>query len=89
MRLEMTDPIDRAVRDPECLLISGLSRSTRDREEKAGRFPKRFKIRPDGQAVAWWESELRERNERIKREATAVEDTRPRDKGRFAAVAAE
>ena len=83
----MTDPIDRVVRDPECLSICGLSRSTRDREEKAGRFPQRFKITPAGNGVAWWESQLRERNERIKREATVVKDTRPREHGRFAAAA--
>ena len=81
--------IDHAIRDPECLRIFGGSRSTRDREEKAGRFPKRFKITPAGTGVAWWESELREWQERIKREATVVKDTRPRAKGRFAAVAAE
>ena len=81
--------IDRAIRDRECLRIFGGSRSTRDREEKAGRFPKRFKLTPDGQAVAWWGSELMEWQDRIKREATPVEDARPRAKGRFASAAAE
>ena len=83
----MTDPIDRAVRDPECLQIFGGSRSSRDREEKAGRFPKRFNPIPGGKAVAWWESELRVRQERIKRGAVTVKDTRPRVHGRFAAAA--
>ena len=49
---------DRFIRDPECRQITGLSRTTRWRLERAGQFPKRRQISPN--AVAWLESEVQE-----------------------------
>ena len=48
---------DRFVREPECLKITGLSRTTRWRLEREGSFPKRRKLSEN--AVGWLESELR------------------------------
>ena len=47
---------DRFIREPECERITGLSRTTRWRLERAGRFPKRRKLSEN--AVGWLESEL-------------------------------
>ena len=47
---------DRFIREPECLEITGLSRTTRWRLERAGSFPRRRKISQN--AVAWLESEV-------------------------------
>ena len=47
---------DRFVREPECLKITGLSRTTRWRLERVGSFPRRKKISEN--AVGWLESEL-------------------------------
>jgi prophage regulatory protein len=47
---------DRFVREPECREITGLSRSTRWRQERAGKFPRRRKI-SDG-ATGWLMSEI-------------------------------
>ena len=49
---------DRFVREPECKHITGLSRTTRWRLERAGLFPKRHKISPN--AIAWLESTIQE-----------------------------
>ncbi len=49
---------DRFVREVECKRITGLSRSTRWRLERAGVFPKRRQI--SANAVAWLESEIQE-----------------------------
>ncbi|MCB7130079.1 MAG: AlpA family phage regulatory protein [Candidatus Brocadiales bacterium] len=50
--------IDRFVREPECKRITGLSRTTRWRLERAGLFPKRRQISPG--LIAWLESEVQE-----------------------------
>ena len=47
---------DRFVREPECREITGLSRSTRWRLERAGKFPRRRQI-SEG-ATGWLMSEL-------------------------------
>lgn len=47
---------DRFLREPEVRRVSGLSRTTRWRLERAGVFPKRRQISPN--AVAWLESEI-------------------------------
>jgi prophage regulatory protein len=49
---------DRFIREPECHVISGLSRTTRWRLEREGAFPKRRRISPN--ACAWLESEIME-----------------------------
>ncbi len=49
---------DRIIREPECERTSGLSRSTRWRQERAGLFPKRRRI--SSNAVGWLESEIQE-----------------------------
>ena len=48
--------IDCFLLDPEVGQITKLSKVTRWREEKAGRFPKRRQISPN--RVAWLESEI-------------------------------
>ncbi len=48
--------IDRYIRDKECGVLSGLSRTTRWRLEKKGKFPKRRQL-SEG-AVGWLESEI-------------------------------
>ena len=47
---------DRVVREPETERRTGLSRATRWRMERAGKFPKRVKLGPN--SVGWLESEL-------------------------------
>jgi prophage regulatory protein len=47
---------DRILRDPECEERSGLSRTTRWRLIKAGKFPKPVKI--TDHAIGWRESEV-------------------------------
>jgi prophage regulatory protein len=47
---------DRMVLDAECGKRSGLSRVTRWRREREGRFPKRVKISTN--RIAWRDSEL-------------------------------
>ena len=47
---------DRFIRERECRQLTGLSRTTRWRLERKGRFPKRRKISPNG--VAWLLSEI-------------------------------
>ena len=47
---------ERFLREPEVRQITGLSRTTRWRLEREGRFPKRRKI-TEG-AVGWLESEI-------------------------------
>ena len=49
---------DRFLREKQCRDISGLSRTTRWRLERAGLFPKRYSISPG--AVAWLASEVQE-----------------------------
>ena len=51
--------VDRFIREPECKRITGLSRTTRWRLERAGLFPKRRQISPGG-LIAWLESEIQE-----------------------------
>jgi len=51
--------IDRIIREAECERLTSLSRVTRWREEKKGKFPRRRKI-TDGGAVGWLESEITE-----------------------------
>ena len=52
----MTSTPDRIVREPECEVITGLSRTTRWRLEQSGQFPKRRQISPN--VVGWFESEI-------------------------------
>lgn len=49
---------DRFIREPECLKITGLSRPTRWRLEKEGKFPKRRKISEN--TMGWLASEIDE-----------------------------
>jgi prophage regulatory protein len=44
------------IREPECRRISGLSRSTRWRLEREGKFPRRRRISPG--ASGWLASEI-------------------------------
>lgn len=46
----------RYLRDPECRLVTGLSRSTRWRLERAGQFPRRRKL--SARAVGWIAAEV-------------------------------
>ena len=72
--------IDRFVREPECRQITGLSRATRWRLERANRFPKRRQISPN--AVAWplseiiqWIEERAEADVRVAERAAERDDT--------------
>jgi prophage regulatory protein len=47
---------DAIIREPECHRISGLSRSTRWRLERVGKFPQRRRISPG--CTGWLRSEL-------------------------------
>ena len=49
---------DRFIREPEVRRTTGLSRTTRWRLERAGRFPSRRRI--SANAVAWLESEVQD-----------------------------
>ena len=42
-----TDPLDRIMRDPEVEYVTGLSRTTRWRLARAGKFPKRRQLSPN------------------------------------------
>ena len=57
--------IDRFIREPECLKMTGLSRITRWRLERKLEFPKRRQISPN--CIGWLESELHEWLETRKR----------------------
>lgn len=48
----------RILRDQEVGRITGRSRVTRWRDEKAGKFPRRVRIGPN--AVGWFEDEIQE-----------------------------
>lgn len=50
--------IDRFIRLPDLIELTGLSEATLRRKEKAGLFPRRVRLGPN--AVAWRESELSE-----------------------------
>lgn len=50
------DVSDRIIRETECERISGLSRTTRWRLERSGKWPKRIQLSPN--AVGWWLSEV-------------------------------
>ena len=47
---------ERIIREPECEKVTGLSRTTRWRLERQGRFPRRRRVSPN--CVGWLESEL-------------------------------
>mgnify|MGYP002631279954 FL=1 len=49
---------DRLIREEECEKITGLSRTTRWRYEKAGTFPKRRRVGPS--IIGWRLSEINE-----------------------------
>lgn len=49
---------DRILREPECQIRTGLSRTTRWRMEKENTFPKRRQL--VGGTVGWLESEINE-----------------------------
>ncbi len=63
---------DRIIREAECKNTSGLSRSTRWRQERKGQFPRRRKISDN--AVGWVHSEIQEwlknREEALSRKVT-------------------
>lgn len=44
------------IREPECHRITGLSRDTRWRLEKEGKFPKRYKISEN--TIGWLSTDL-------------------------------
>jgi len=48
--------VDRIIRDEECEYLSGLSRTTRWRRMKEGRFPKTYRLSDN--AVGWKLSEV-------------------------------
>lgn len=48
--------IDRYLREPECFHVTGLSRVTRWRLEKIGKFPKRKQL--SANTIGWLESEI-------------------------------
>lgn len=50
--------MEKIIREAECLKITGLSRPTRWRLEKADQFPKRCQISPH--IVGWLSSEIEE-----------------------------
>jgi prophage regulatory protein len=50
------EPADRIIREPECRQITGLSRSTRWRLERAGEFPRRRRI--SSGCTGWLASEM-------------------------------
>lgn len=52
----MTGNEDRFLREPEVARITGLSRTTRWRLEREGRFPRRRRCSPN--CVAWLLSEI-------------------------------
>jgi len=50
--------MDRVLRKPDIETATGYTeRAIRDLERE-GKFPKRFKLNPDGRAVGWLESEV-------------------------------
>lgn len=52
--------MDRILRKPDIEAVTGFTeRGLRDMERE-GRFPKRFKLNPDGRAVGWLESEVQD-----------------------------
>ena len=51
---------DTILRKPDVLRITGFSDVTIRGLEKAGNFPRRFKLNPDGKHVGWLESEIQE-----------------------------
>ena len=71
----MTDTEDRFLREPEVARITGLSRTTRWRLEREGKFPRRRRAAPN--CVAWLQSEvqafLRESETVAAREAESAE----------------
>ena len=56
MKLNESPPVVRLVRECECASLTGLSRTTRWRLERHGKFPMRRRISDN--AVGWLESEL-------------------------------
>jgi prophage regulatory protein len=50
-------PTDRFMREPEVRRITGLSRTTRWRLERVGKFPRRRQL--SANAVGWLASEIR------------------------------
>jgi prophage regulatory protein len=55
-RASPADITDRFIREPECHQITGLSRSTRWRLERAGEFPRRRRI--SAGCTGWLASEM-------------------------------
>ncbi len=50
--------MDHFIREAECKKLTALSRTTRWREERKGRFPKRHQLSPN--SVGWLYSEILE-----------------------------
>ena len=68
--------LDRFLREKQCKDITGLSRTTRWRLERAGLFPKRYQISQN--AIAWRESDVQEwLRSRIRDGDTGPEATQP------------
>ena len=52
--------MDKILRKPDVVALVGVTeRALRD-WEKAGTFPKRFLLHPEGRSVGWLESEIKE-----------------------------
>jgi prophage regulatory protein len=47
---------DRFIREQECRVLTGLSRSTRWRLERQGKFPRRRRLSPNG--IGWLLSDV-------------------------------
>jgi prophage regulatory protein len=52
--------MDRILRGPDIEQQTGYTLRTIRNMERDGKFPKRFKLNPDGRAVGWLESEVRD-----------------------------
>lgn len=50
---QQAETADRIIRSPECLSMSGLTASARDRLVRDGKFPKPIKLIEGGRAVGW------------------------------------
>jgi prophage regulatory protein len=70
---------DRIIREPEVREISGLSRTTRWRLEREGKFPARRKLSDN--AIGWLESEIRDwvATRNVSHQRTGMSGTAPAD----------
>ncbi len=79
----------RILRKPEVREISGLSRTTRWRLERDGKFPARRKLSDN--AIGWLESEIRDwvATRNVSRQRTGMSGTAPADHPMLARVEGE